>query len=510
MIQIPDSATVYTPPALAAAMVKAARGHLGALWLDPCVGDGAFVAEIAKLGVASDQIFAVDIAPFTGAHDGLAQTTRNTDFLEWAQDRRASVDHVIMNPPYVALSRVRGRPLERALEIPLFDGRRLPLKANYWCAFVLRALECVRPKGSMLAVLPASWDFARYAVRVRQTFERAFGEVIVVRCASPLFSDVKEGAVVVAGFQRGTQPCTVHRVEVADLGAAVEALGQIGGGRPPQGASIVRRFPAGNAANSRLDELIEIRIGAVTGDADYFLLTERERSDWGLPRSAVKPVLSRRKHLSGATVGIRDWEALRDAGARIWLFRPPDSVLDHPAVKEYLHHAKQGGCNLDAFKVASRNPWHRTPLPRRVDGFLSGMSKRLPFLTLRAMEGLTATNTLYVVRFKRRATPVEKATLGILLLTSSVRRELERHARVYADGLLKFEPTELGSIRVPVVCPRRDAAEILHHATALLLAGREEDAIAKADEWVSTTLVRKPDRGMFENSEVQNLAASCV
>jgi hypothetical protein len=78
----------------------------------------------------------------------------------------------------------------------------------------------------------------------------------------------------------------------------------------------------------------------------------------------------------------------------------------------------------------------------------------------------------------------EKATLGLLLLTSAVRKELARHARVYADGLLKFEPTDLGAVRVPVVQPRKNAARVFRNATALLLAGREAEASAMADAWV--------------------------
>jgi hypothetical protein len=114
------------------------------------------------------------------------------------------------------------------------------------------------------------------------------------------------------------------------------------------------------------------------------------------------------------------------------------------------------------------------------------MSKRLPFLALREMQGLTASNTLYVIRFKKRVTAAEKATAGLLLLTSSVRKELARHARVYADGLLKFEPIDLGAVRVPAVQARKGVEHVFRKATALLLAGREAEASAVADAWVGS------------------------
>jgi len=407
------------------------------------------------------------------------------DFLGWAADHHASVDHVVMNPPYAALSRLQGDLLDRALDVRLVDGQRLPFKANYWAAFLLTAINCVRDRGSLVAVLPAAWDFAKYAARVRASVERAFGEVIVVRCASPLFPKVQEGVVVVVALNRGAHSCTHRRVEVSGLEETISALEEIARGKLPPGTSTTRAFASSTHTLQRLDEIVHIHIGAVTGDAGYFLLNERERKNWGLPRSALRPTLSRSKHLADAVVTNSEWETLRAQGARVWMFWPTKSALRHRAVKVYLKHGQAGGCNLSAYKIAERDTWYRTPLPGRVDGFMSGMSKRLPFLALREMPGLTASNTLYVVRFKKRVTESEKATLGVLLLTSSVRRELARNARVYAEGLLKFEPTDLGRVRVPVVEARENAVPVLKEATALLLAGRAAQASAMADAWVA-------------------------
>lgn len=481
---VPQSSTVYTPTELAAAMVAAARGKPHALWLDPCVGDGAFLAQMAAQGIEATQISAIDIAPGSSAVDQSARTVRGVDFLEWSADHRASVDHVVMNPPYVALGRVQGKLLDRALEVRLSDGQRLPLKANYWAAFVLTAVDCVRAGGSLVAVLPAAWDFAKYAARVRETVESAFGEVIVVRCASPLFPKVQEGVVIVLAFDRGAKPCSIQRLEVPGLAETIAALEQIAQGYVPAGTSIMRALASPPPALQRLDEVVQIYIGAVTGDAGYFLLNESDRKERNLPLSALRPTLSRSKHLPSATIGRKEWAKLRDEGARVWMFWPGKSALQHSAVKAYLKHGKEGGCNLTAHKIAKRDPWYRTPLPGRIDGFMSGMSKRLPFLALREMPGLTASNTLYVIRFRKRVTRAEKATLGLLLLTSAVRRELARHARVYADGLLKFEPTDLGGVRLPVVEARKDAVRVLRRATALLLADREDEASALADAWV--------------------------
>ena len=109
----------------------------------------------------------------------------------------------------------------------------------------------------------------------------------------------------------------------------------------------------------------------------------------------------------------------------------------------------------------------------------------MPFLVLREMKGLSASNTLYVVRFISKTTRLEKAALGLLLLTSVVRKELSRRARAYADGLLKFEPSDLGSVRIPVVIARRDVVALFRRATEALLEGCSEDASSIADAWLA-------------------------
>jgi adenine-specific DNA-methyltransferase len=483
MQEIPSSSTVFTPEILAAAMVGAAGSGPGLAWLDPCVGDGAFIAAMSQTGVPPQRIRALDISPAPAQCDSLARTERSVDFIDWAARQTATVDRIVMNPPYVALSKLRGIPRERALQLELSDGLRLPLRANYWCAFILCGIQCLRPGGTMVAVLPAAWEFAQYAASIRDEVYKAFGEVTVIRCKRPLFPTVQEGTVVIVARRRGETSMTQRYASTPDLEGMVAALREIAGHQIPQGTTMVRRLAPVAERQTRLGDLLHIRIGAVTGHAQYFLLTEQERLALSLPRSAVRPAVSRSRHLTAAFMTQQEWESLRDRGERVWLFRPPDATLSHPAVDRYLQRGKAGTCNVDGFKVRSRDPWHRTPLPGRIDGFLSGMSKQLPFLSICSMDRLIATNTLYVVRFKRAREARDQAAIGLALLTSKVRRELALHVRVYADGLVKFEPNELARILVPSVSNSLDAVNIFKRATALLLAGDEPAAEALADQW---------------------------
>jgi len=108
---------VYTPQRLARAMVEALGDAPQARWLDPCVGKGAFLAELAKLGVPRDRIVALDIRSRAEPSDALAQTARRVDFLNWVAGNQSEFDRIVANPPYIPLSRL-GRSRRRSVRSP--------------------------------------------------------------------------------------------------------------------------------------------------------------------------------------------------------------------------------------------------------------------------------------------------------------------------------------------------------------------------------------------------------
>ena len=166
-------------------------------------------------------------------------------------------------------------------------------------------------------------------------------------------------------------------------------------------------------------------------------------------------------------------------------FWPNARTLRHPAVVEYMKIGLAGGCNTKGYKIRRRGAdWHITPLPPRVDGFMSGMSDRMPFLVVREMRALTATNTLYTVTFKGDTSHEQRCAIGLCMLHSRVRSKLLQCGRVYPGGLLKFEPGDLNSLEVPLVPSVRGAGHFFEAATRLLIDGHEEEAVEMATEWV--------------------------
>jgi adenine-specific DNA-methyltransferase len=458
-------------------MVRSIGDTKNAQWLEPCVGAGALVTQLRRTGIPASRIRGLDLETKTGHVDANARVLRKRDFLQWALTTKERFDRIVANPPYVALRRLDPRLRENALKIPQPSGDLIPATANCWMAFLCAGLRLLKPGGALCFVLPAAWEYADYARSLRDKLPALFGEIQIHRCKIPLFDSVQEGAVVLVAKEFQSRDSRIKRAQYdtpQKLIAGLSRFRKSGSKRP------ARKHAVAKSGTRLLAEIMDIRLGGVTGDADYFLLTEAERKYHRLPVASMRPVVSKSTHLQESEIDLKAWNALRESGARIWLFRPGGATLKMPDVVAYLNVGKN---RLHGYKMSSRPCWHTTPLPRQCDGFLSGMTTAGPWLCLRTMPRLSASNTLYVVSFRRRTTLAERAAWALSLLTSSAREQLQTVSRRYAAGLPKWEPGDLNKIRIPVMGKSAGVRRFLRAATVEFLRGYPEKASEIADTW---------------------------
>jgi adenine-specific DNA-methyltransferase len=456
-------------------------------FLEPCIGSGALVRALARKGVTAKRIRALDLDTAMRDSDRYARVIRGADFLHWATHTSERFDKIIANPPYLALSRLGEKLRENAQQVrDPFSGEALPMRGNYWHSFLCASLQLLKRDGSLAFLLPAAWDYSNYADQLRKELPKHFEYFDVHRSYTPLFKGVQEGSVVLVaqGFHREHK--RFHRGEYFEVRDLLRSLDTpVPSVRVAKSHEIVcRRAPNFR----RLGELIDIPIGAVCGDARYFLLTETERRERKLPVSACVPVLSRSGHVRSGLISRRVWERLLERGERVWLFRPDKRHRHHKNVQRYLRlPMEMGGCDRARFKVRSRETWYQTKLPPKVEGFITGMSSVGPWISLSCMLGLNATNTLYVVRFKDATTLAERAAIGLSLVSSSARQALARVGRRYPDGLLKFEPGDLKDIPVPVVTRLQGVTKRYQLVVRHLIDGNVSKAEELEDQWLEAS-----------------------
>ena len=482
-VKPPPSCNVYTPTVLARAMVRALRDAPGARWLEPCVGKGAFLKALTEQRVEAERIVGLDLCHAAEPTDVHAVVRRGIEFLQWSALTSERFDRVIANPPYIALSKLPSEIRSAALGICDPDGTPIAGSGNCWYAFLCASLGLLTEGGSLAFVLPAAFDYADYARSLRESLPTLFGRVEVHRSRTPVFEGVEEGSIVLLahGFRKPNQ--AVSRQEYDTLDELVRGLGRPmpSGGRAHETSDVTT-----NGKGIRLGDVMTIGLGAVTGDAGYFLMTEEERGCRQLPKSAVLPVVSKSKHIRMASICPERWKQLLHTGERIWLFRPSPSIVSHAAVQRYLDcPLGDGGCRRDAYKIRHRTPWYVTPLPRRPAGFISGMSHFGPWICLNRMDRLSATNTLYTVRFRKPCSDTEENAWALMLLTSAVREQLPAAIREYALGLAKLEPGDLSQLRLPTPRIVDAIPHVYQAAVESLLSGDADRACSIADKYAS-------------------------
>lgn len=463
----PTSCKVYTPAVLADAIVSALGDEPQASWLEPSHGTGVFLDAIARLGAPKERIVAIDLDRTSSPADGLATTIRGVDFLSWANNTEQRFDRIVGNPPFIAINRLPQSLQEVAASVIDSNGRPIGRGANVWYAFVLASLGLLKEGGYLAFVLPSAAEFADYSAAIRRAVRETFGSLELYRCKRPLFESVQEGTLVAIAREYKAPPCKVSRKHFETREGLIKGLLK-------SGRQSGHKCPSGTTKSAlsmiTLDAVAEIRLGGVTGDASYFLMNDERRLALALPKSAFIPVVSKAKHLQCSSLSMKEWDKLKSSGQRVWLFNPPVRATKHPKVKHYLELADNaGGCNRNAYKVKVREPWYRTPMPKAPDAFLSGMSQHGPWLSINEIDGLNATNTLYVVTFRSR-NRMAWYMWALALFSSKAQRQIRRIGRRYADGLIKYEPGALGKIELPALREDADHWSLYARAVKALLA----------------------------------------
>ncbi len=502
----------YTPDTAVNFMIRWAVRQPNFNVIDPSFGDGVFLKHSkTRVDKPQEQIYGIEFDELTFNTNKDNLTTQhqlniknlwNGDFFDsegFFQDRLGTgnpvrrFDAVVGNPPFIRYQKFKGSDRARALQRALELDVELPGHVSSWAPFLVHAVSLIKPGGRLAMVAPAELGHAGYARNVLWFLTRQFANLSILTFRKRLFPKLSEDTFIILGEGREAPTTCFELVDVAseaDLKHYTEAEGvaSIGDVRQLSEADVkalgrgevrllefflppdVRAFYQQLERHPRVKpfgQTARIGIGYVTGNNDFFHLSQGEVDAFGIPDAYLTPCVRRSSNLSGLSLTVQDWSSLEESKKWLLNIPPRQDFNGLPAgLRNYLLTGEARGVH-DGFKVKRRNPWYSVPHVKRGAALLTYMSGSGPRLVHNVL-GAPAPNTLHTVELPEsvykddRSRQRDEKLLVVSWYTSLTFLSAELEGHSLGGGMLKLEPGE--ARKVLMALPDNLEAERLDRA----------------------------------------------
>lgn len=463
----------YTPSTLAAFLAEWAVGRSTRDVLEPSCGDGNILVEIVKQFERRKTSVSVTGIELTdseakkarqrvrGMHGPVSVRIQSGDFFDHAIKCFASgkkYDAVIGNPPFVRYQDFPEEQRTKAFGLMRTMGLNPSKLTNLWMPFLAISAQLLGDKGRLAMVIPAELFQVGYASELRQFLANFFPTINVVAFERLVFPDIQQEVVLLLAdrTESATPGIRVHEAGDASSLSKVdlEALAKAKP-KPVDHAAekwtkyfldrdeilLLRRLRE-RTDISQLRNFIEVDVGIVTGDNDYFLLSQEEVSEFGL-QDATVPVVARSAALAGISFDDRDFSAWQSLGRKSQLFLP-QAVLS-PSVRRYIGLGENQKVNT-GYKCRIRREWYVVPSVWTPDVFFLRQADQSPRMVANHTRA-TCTDTLHRGRL---VDGLDAARLAAAFTNSLTFAASEVTGRSYGGGVMTFEPSEVEKLPLPV------------------------------------------------------------
>lgn len=494
---------VYTPNDVAAALVAHVRGQLPERPLDilePSVGDGAFLGELAnQLREHSHVAVDIDAAVMTQLCANApawppATTFHAGDFVAFACDAieagDRSFDLIVGNPPFI---RKHNFPpafkstLERLAQ--LTDYRLADLK-NSWAAFLLASMRLVSDDGIVAFILPYELITVAYGQAALGAMREVFARIELFVSDEKAFPEIEQDAVIFVGYRAPAAPhgVFIERVrQMSDLSTPIEFPVELAPGHAlalelnafliePELMPVLRTVQAELPAFTTLATSAP---GVVTAANDFFILKDSEVTARGLG-AHVLPILKKQHVLDRSPVFTAEDFAQLAAREPCRLLHLKGELAEFAApVRDYIATGVEARLH-ERYKCRNRRNWYEVRLVPPAPGFFFKRSHGYPRICLNAAN-VHITDTAYGIR-PRAGFTIRGVCFSFY--NSLTMLFAETNGRFYGGGVLELAPSELKSL--PVVYHEPNDTEFDAFLAVHRAAGSDPSPILDfGDAWLS-------------------------
>lgn len=483
----------YTPEPIARFLAEWAIQSPAAEVLEPSCGDGnlliaaaqALLENGANEGDVTEQLLGVeyDVREAKQAEDRLraldipvsSETIHIGDFFAFAKEHlygqrflgtiispERRFDAIIGNPPFIRYHNFPEEHRTIAFEFMREAGLHPNRLTNAWLPFLVLSAQLLKDTGRIAMVIPAELFQVNYAAETRQFLSDTFGRITLVTFKKLVFDSIQQEVVLFLGERNGEERHGIRAIELNDIDdlRTYEHTAFVDAELKPMDHSTEKwtqyflnteeiLLLRSLRADTRLTisgTVIDVDIGVVTGENDFFVLTSEEVEQRGL-QPYVRRIVSRSGHLRGTIYSDTDWQSMAGGHTSAYLFTPPASPLEElpPAVQQYILEGQSAGYH-EGFKCRIRNPWYVVPTLWVPHAFMLRQVHGYPKIILNEANA-TCTDTIHRVRFRQG---VDGRTVTAAFMNSLTFAFSEVTGRSYGGGVMTFEPSEAERLPLPL------------------------------------------------------------
>jgi hypothetical protein len=447
----------YTPDWIVEEMIRWAKQHgTPKRVVDTGAGTGLFTFAAAE-AFPDAEILAIEVEPRSAKHlKKSVGATKHASRIKVLQRDYLHIHELpiasgttlfIGNPPYVRHHLIGTKKKQLYLKLAREFGLHENTKAGLHLHFFLKTRKLAQPGDYGIFIAAAEWIHADYGGALRALLLDGMGGLSVDTFAAKhvVFPDVMTTAAIVC-FEIGSRSSAIAFSEIAD-----RETFKVGAGTPHsiatlQAAKHWSGFARGTAApvntehTVQLRDIFRVKRGQVTGAKKIWVLGPEAPE---MPARLLLPSITSAKEIVEAqgTISTTD-------GLRLVVDLPLDfaslAPSDREAALRFREWARGRGGDK-SYIARQRAKWWSVQLYEPAPIICTYMGRRPPVFAVNTA-GVRHLNIAHGLYPRAQMTAKQLQSIVDWLNINAT----EADGRLYAGALIKFEPSDIGVIRIPV------------------------------------------------------------
>lgn len=371
-------------------------------------------------------------------------------------------DAIVGNPPFIRYQNFPDEQRKPAFEIMQRAGMNPTKLTNTWVPFIVASSFLVTEHGRMAMVIPAELLQVNYAAELRHFLSEFYKKITLITFKKLVFEGIQQEVVLLLAEKNGDRYSGIRTIElegVEELASYKHTdfsdteLKPMNHGTEKwtqyfldtKEIELLRALK-GNPDLTEAGKVIDVDVGVVTGQNQFFVLNEEQIKAASL-KKYHKRIVSRSGHLRGVIFSEKDWQSNVENNLPAYLLDLPKKPFEELpiAAQQYVKTGEDAEFHT-GYKCRIRNPWYIVPSVWTPDAFMLRQVHGYPKIIVNA-SGATCTDTIHRVRLLngRSGDVIAAAFLNSLTFAFS-----EVIGRSYGGGVLELEPNEAEKLPLPL------------------------------------------------------------